>query len=229
MHIHWHFLKGSLTVPGSHIAHKTDFLEKSALFVAVSTCMFKGAFNYFACRQWVRNRGRPVVCKKVPRSQNAFPPRTAKPPLFLSRCWVDDIGTQVPGTGLRAWEGRIVLGVLLWRLTCALPRVPAGTREHCFSWVILPPQRTFSRGPQASPLGRESSQQEGWSNSHIAGLLSLAAFPSRLFHATEIFQCINHIALKCNSMAVQTSLGVCVCDQKGKLAQQLDCLQINLT
>lgn len=43
MHIHWHFLKGSFTVPGSHMAHKPDFLEKSALFVAVSTCVFKGA------------------------------------------------------------------------------------------------------------------------------------------------------------------------------------------
>lgn len=51
VHIHWHFLKGGLTVPGSHTAHKTDFLEKSALFVAVSTYMFKGASNFFASRQ----------------------------------------------------------------------------------------------------------------------------------------------------------------------------------
>lgn len=51
MHIYWCFLKRSLTVPGSHIAHKADFLEKSALLVAVSACMFKGASNFFAYRQ----------------------------------------------------------------------------------------------------------------------------------------------------------------------------------
>lgn len=51
VHIHWHFLKGSLRVSGSHIAHKTDFLEKSALFLVVSTCMFKGASNFFAYGQ----------------------------------------------------------------------------------------------------------------------------------------------------------------------------------
>lgn len=177
MHIHWHFLKGSLTVPGSHIAHKTDFLEKSALFVAVSTCMFKGAFNYFACRQWVRNRGRPVVCKKVPRSQNAFPPRTAKPPLFLSRCWVDDIGTQVPGTGLRAWEGRIVLGVLLWRLTCALPRVPAGTQGTLLLLGYLATSENIQQRPTGIASGKRKQPAGGMEQfTHCRALIS-GCFP----------------------------------------------------
>lgn len=129
VHIHWHFLKGSLTVPGRHIAHKTDFLEKSALFVAVSTCMFKGASNFFASRQWVRNTGRPAVCKKVHRSHNTFLPGQQN---LLFSChvarWMTALMSQRLGWELgkagRHWE------VLLWRVTCALPRVSAGSRGN---------------------------------------------------------------------------------------------------
>lgn len=137
------------------------FSEKSDLLKAVSIVCFR-LQPVVACSQWVRNTARPAVSNKVHRSQNTFPARTARPHLFLSHCSVAD-RINVSQTGMMAlgkagtrWE------VLVWTLTHAqtLLHILVGNWGTCFSWAVFHAPWTGIRGPQALPLGRQSTQQK---------------------------------------------------------------------